>query len=189
MLAEAGFPCTCLPTVSHLGSLFRVKGLVLLCPPWKMNPYFPKDQNLRHFLTDFISAFRHHFITMPTAPAKFCHLLGRWWPDPGWQVWRRWVSSKSWCQCPSFFYTLQKQGSQHFRLMQEVISIVGMVAGDLLGTRSKAVWWPFYLQELNSEHKEEDLKILSYFIFSVAIDSLPQCRIFWRFGCYSGRKK
>lgn len=61
-------------------------------------------------------------------------------------------------------------GSQHFRLMQEVISIVGMVAGDL-GTRSKAVVMTFYLQELNSEHKEEDLQNSVYFIFSVAIDS------------------
>ena len=74
---EAGFPCTSLPIVSHLGSLFRVRRLVLLCPPWKMNPPFPKDQNLRDFLTGFISAFHHPFITMPTSPAKFCHLLGR----------------------------------------------------------------------------------------------------------------
>lgn len=77
MRAEEGFPCTPLPIVSHLGSLFRVRRLVLLCPAWKMNPPFPKDQNLRDFLTSFISAFQHPFITMPTSPAKFCHLLCR----------------------------------------------------------------------------------------------------------------
>ena len=77
MLARWLSPASPSRIVSHLGPLFRVRRLVLLCPPWKMNPPFPKDQNLRDFLTGFISAFHHPFIAMPTSPAKFCHLLCR----------------------------------------------------------------------------------------------------------------
>lgn len=146
-------------------------------PLVKREPWLPDFQKP---LAYFGSASRQCSVTVPTSAAEFCHLLclGGCLAQDDRCEWNKWLVRPD-VKGPPYFPTLQKQGriisisDAQWKLLPLLVQLQETFALGGIRTMSAC-----HLQDLSSRHRQENLKILSYFLFSTGIDSSPQWRMF-----------